>query len=197
MPNASKVDPDALLDLIRSRRSIRHYQPEPVPDLLLEQVLEAGRWAPSASNQQPWAFVVVRDPNLVQLVAQHSAYYMDQDARIADAPALIVLCGVVWNQSRRRFLRGEVGMAGMQMMLQAHALGLGTCWVDGLEREAIADALGIPSELEIIGVMTLGFPDTEPAQTTRKALFDIVHYDVWEGVDFGGMADVEDATKEL
>jgi nitroreductase len=122
---------------------------------------------------------------------------MDRDARIADAPALIVLCGVVWSQSRRRFLRGEVGMAGMQMMLQAHALGLGTCWVDGLEREAIADELGIPSELEIIGVMTLGFPDTEPAQTTRKALFDIVHYDVWEGVDFGGMADVEDATKEL
>ena len=75
-------------------------------------------------------------------------------------------------------------MAGMQMMLQAHALGLGTCWVDGLDRTAIADELGIPSELEIVGVVTLGFPATQPAQTTRKPLFDIVHYDVWEGVDF-------------
>ncbi len=189
MPNAPSVDPEALLDLIRSRRSIRQYRSKPVPEHMLEQVLEAGRWAPSASNQQPWAFVVVRDKQLVELVAQHSAYYMEQEARIEDAPVLIVLCGVVWSQSRRRSLRGDVGMAGMQMMLQAHALGLGTCWVDGLDRQAIADRLGIPSELEIVGVITLGFPATEPAPTTRKSLFDIVHYDVWEGVDFGGMAD--------
>lgn len=184
MSNSSSVCPEELLDLIRSRRSIRQYRPEPVPGHMLEQVLEAGRWAPSANNQQPWAFVVVRDRNLVQRVAQHAAYYMEKEARIADAPTLIVLCGVVWNQARRRSLRGDVAMAGMQMMLQAHALGLGTCWVDGLEQSAIADELEVPSEFEIVGVMTLGFPATETTQTTRKPLFDIVHYDVWEGVEF-------------
>lgn len=189
MPNASSVDPEALLKLIRSRRSVRQYESRPVPDAMIEQVLEAGRWAPSANNQQPWAFVVVRDRQLVRLVAQHSAYYMEKDAHVGDAPVLIVLCGAVWNQSRRRFLRGDVGMAGMQMMLQAHALGLGTCWVDGLDRAAIAEGLGVPSELEIVGVMTLGFPAREPVQTTRKPLFDVVHYDVWEGVDFSDPTD--------
>ena len=53
--------PEATLELLKTRRSIRRYRPDPVPDHMLAQILEAGRWAPSASNRQPWHFVVVRD----------------------------------------------------------------------------------------------------------------------------------------
>ena len=77
-------------------------------------------------------------------------------------------------------------MAAMQMMLEAKALGLGTCWVDGLEREEIAKILHIPPYAEIVGLLTVGYPAETPPETPRKPLFEIVHYDLYESVTFGG-----------
>ena len=65
------------------------------------------------------------------------------------------------------------------MMLQAHALGLGTCWIGGLDRKAIAGILKIPDEWEIVGLLTVGFPAEDPRAPRRKPLADIVHYDVF------------------
>ena len=67
--------PDAVLSLLKSRRSIRRYRPDPVPDEMVVQLLEAGRWAPSASNRQLWDFIVVRDEAVRQQVAEHAAFY--------------------------------------------------------------------------------------------------------------------------
>ena len=192
MTENHRVAPAALLSLIKSRRSVRRYLPDPVPQEVLDQVLEAGRWAPSANNQQPWAFIVIQDEQVRREVARHAAYYLARQARVDEAPLLIVMCGHVRRRVHREYLRGDVGMAGMQMMLQAHALGLGSCWVDGLDREAIAKVLQIPDSLEIAGVLTLGYPNEIPAQTTRKPLFEIVHYDVYESLTFGGKGEVQE-----
>lgn len=177
--NPLGVSPEALLALLRSRRSIRRYRPDPVPDEMLEQVLEAGRWAPSASNRQPWVFVVVRDPEVRRLVAQNAAYYFIRWAHVSDAPVIIALCGDARNRIYRQFLHEDIGLAGAQMMLQAAALGLGTCWVGGLDRKAIARILKLPEGFEVVGLLTLGFPAEDPPPPGRKPLEQIVHYDVY------------------
>ena len=189
MSSEDQVAPDALLALIRSRRSVRRYLPDRVPDEVLQQILEAGRWAPSANNQQPWALVVVQDEQVRKQVAQHATYYLARHARVDEAPVLIVMCSQVRSRTSRTTARGDVSMAGMQMMLQAKALGVGTCWVDGLERDEISKILRIPDYLQIVGLMTVGFPAETPPETPRKPLFEIVHYDLYESFTFGRAED--------
>lgn len=181
--------PQSLLNLLKTRRSIRRYRPDPVPDEMVEQLLEAGRWAPSASNRQPWEFIVVRDEAIRRQVAQHAAFYFIKWAHVEEAPLLIVLCGDARNPAYRRYLHEDIGLAGAQIMLQAEALGLGTCWIGALHRKAVAGILKIPGHLEIVGLLTVGFPAEDPPPTPRKRLAEIVHYDV-----YGKRADDEDAT---
>lgn len=171
--------PTSLMALFKHRRSIRRYKPDPVPDELVEQILEAGRWAASASNRQPWTFIVIRDKEIHKAVAQHAAFFFVQQAHVDDAPVIIALCGDAKNRVYRQFLHEDIGIAGTQMMLQAAALGLGTCWIGGMQRKAIGNILGLPPELEMVGLLTLGYPDEAPEPAARKPLEQIVHYDVY------------------
>jgi nitroreductase len=182
------ISPASLLALLKGRRSIRRYRPDPVPDEMVEQLLEAGQWAPSASNRQPWAFIVVRDETIRQQIARYAAYYFIRWAHVAEAPLLIVLCGDARNPVYRRFLHEDVGLAGGQMMLQAKALGLGSCWIGALDRKAIASILKLPDHLEIVGLLTVGFPAEAPPPPPRKPLAEIVHYDVYGNRADGGGA---------
>jgi len=184
--NPLDVSPEALLALLKGRRSIRRYRRDPIPDEMVEQILEAGRWAPSASNRQPWAFVVVRDEEIRRQVAQNAAYYFIRWAHVADAPLILVLCGDTRNRVYRQFLHEDVGLAGSQMMLQAAALGLGTCWIGGLDRKAIAAILKLPDDLEVVGLLSVGFPAEDPPPPGRKPLEQIVHYDVYGNQKGGG-----------
>jgi nitroreductase len=174
-----RISPHALLALLKGRRSIRRYRPDPVPDEMIEQLLEAGRWAPSASNRQPWTFIVIQDKDILQQVAQHAAYYFIRWAHVRDAPLLIALCGDARHPIYRQFLHEDVGLAGSQIMLQAKALGLGTCWLGGLDRKAIAGILRVPNHVEVIGLLSVGFPDEEPEPRSRKPLSEIVYYNVY------------------
>jgi nitroreductase len=185
MGQHGEISGEALLELIKYRRSVRRYLPDPVPHEMVEQIVEAGRWAPSANNQQPWAFIVVTDQDQRTQVARHASYYLARHARVDEAPLLIVLCGQVRSRVYHKYLRGELGMAGIQMMLEATALGLGTCWVDGLDRDEIAEILQVPDYLEIVALITVGFPAETPAPTTRKPLSEIVHYQEYESLTFG------------
>lgn len=178
-----KITPDGAMALLKGRRSIRRYQDKPVPDDLLNEVLEAGRWAPSASNRQPWDFIVVRDPEVRAAVAEHAAYFFIKWAHVEEAPVIIALCGDARNPVYRQFLHEDIGLAGSHMMLQAAALGLGTCWLGGVNREAIGQILKVPSQTEVIGLLTLGFPAEDPAPPARKPLAEIVHYDIYGNQD--------------
>lgn len=177
------ISSDQTMTLLKGRRSIRRYRDKPVPDDLLETVLEAGRWAPSASNRQPWDFVVVRDPEIRKAVAEHAAYFFIKWAHVEEAPIIIALCGDRRNPVYRQFLHEDIGLAGSQMMLQATAMGLGTCWVGGLDRDAIGQILKVPSHIEVVGLLTLGFPAENPEPPARKPLSQIVHYDVYGNQD--------------
>jgi len=173
------ISPESLLALLKGRRSIRRYKPDPVPQEMIDQLLEAGRWAPSASNRQPWTFIVVRDEAVRRELAQHAAYYFVRWTFVEQAPLMIVLCGDARSRIYRRFLHEDIGLAGSQIMLQAKALGLGTCWLGGIDRAAIARALKLPKHLEVVGLLTVGFPMEDPEPPPRKPLAEIVHYDVY------------------
>jgi len=162
-----------------SRRSIRRYEPDPVPDEMVEQLLEAGRWAPSASNRQPWHFIVIRDEDIRREVAERAAYHFIGWRHVADAPLLIALCGEAGNPVYRRFMHEDVGLAGCQIMLQAHALGLGTCWTGGIDPTALADILRVPDNIEIVGLLSIGFPAEAPGPRRRKPLTEVAHYEVF------------------
>jgi nitroreductase len=144
---------------------------------MVEQLLEAGRWAPSASNRQPWHFIVVRDEKTREAIAQQAAYHFIGWAHIGSAPLLIVLCGETSNPVYRRFLGEDIGLAGGHIMLQAHALGLGTCWIGGIDPEALGEILRVPDHVEVVGLLTVGFPAEDPAPRRRKPLSAIAHYD--------------------
>ena len=179
-PDAPTIpSPEETMALLQTRRSIRKYQPDPVSEELLEQVLEAGRWAPSASHRQPWAFVVVCDPEVRRRIAEGAAYHFMRWDHVKEAPTLIVLCGDRSSPIYRRFLHEDIGLAGGQMMLQAHALGLGTCWIGGMAPKAIARILNVPNGWEVVGLLTLGFPAQNRRPPRRKPLADIVHYDAF------------------
>ncbi len=169
-------------EAIRKRESIREYQDKPVSPEKLSKVLEAARLAPSASNRQPWTFIVDQDEALRQQIGQHAAYYFVRWAHVAEAPMIIVLCGDTGKRLYRQYLHEDIGLAGSQIMLQAKALGLGTCWVGGVDaagRKQIATILKLPEHLEVVGLLTVGFPAEDPPPPARKPLTEIVHYDVY------------------
>ena len=148
----------ALLRLIRERRSLRSYGAEPVPSEYIAQILEAGIWAPSAHNRQPWRFVVIRQTETkVRLAREMGARLrrdlaadgvpqavIDDDAersfrRITEAPLLLLLCMSVqdmdvYGDERRNahestMAQQSAAMAGQNILLMAASLGLGACWM--------------------------------------------------------------------
>jgi nitroreductase len=174
-----EVSSEALLTLLRERRSIRRYRADPVPDDMVERLLEAGRWAPSANNLQPWNFIVVQDEAIQEQIARLTLYSGEPRVQLNQSPLLIVLCGVERDRIYHEYLNGDVAMAALQMMLQAEAMGLGTCWVGGLDREGIGGLLRIPDPIEVVCLLTVGFPAEAPQAPSRRPLDEIVHYDLY------------------
>lgn len=195
-----------ILELIHTRRSIRRYEARPVPAELIEQILEAAIRAPSAHNRQPWRFVVVEGEAAKQRLAAAMGErlrndlaadglppeFIERDAgrsysRISAAPLLVVLCLTMADMddySDERRSRNEaimaaqsVAMAGQNLMLAAHALGLGSCWLCGplFCPATVRRALGLPDDWQPQGLVTLGYP-AQKKEKTRHPLGTRVLY---------------------
>lgn len=155
---------------LRTRRSIRRYQDRPVPRELLETVVDCGRLAATARGVQPWAFVVVTDPDMRRRLADISEY----GKFLTSAPAVIVvLC-----EETRYFL--EDGSAATQnLLVAATALGLGSCWVAG-DKKPYADDIrrlvGAPDGYRLIALVALGFSDEHPSPP-KKTLVEVLHWE--------------------
>ncbi|MCL6450335.1 MAG: nitroreductase family protein [Acetobacteraceae bacterium] len=166
----------AILELMRSRRSIRLYQARPVPEAVLLELLEAARWAPSAANLQPWQFVVVTDPQTRAAVARWARLYFLRFPHVAAAPVLIAILG---DPTLSRWYRIDCSLAGANLMLAAHALGLGTCWIGAFDERRVREVLRVPDRLEIVGLLTLGYPAEDPVPPPRFPLSDLVHREAY------------------
>lgn len=156
------------MDVIRKRRSIRRYKPNPVPDDVLNQILEAARLAPSGGHRQPWHFIVVRNPE--------TKAKLDIPGWASSAPIVIVSCTDPTVSSR--WYAVDLAIAFEHIVLAAANFGLGTCWIGKMGfDETVKKALGIPEHMKVIAVTPLGYPDETPGPKERKSLSEIVHYE--------------------
>lgn len=163
--------------LINKRFSVRKYKDTPVENEKLLQVLEAGRLAPSAVNNQPWHFIVIRDPG--NLKKTKSIYHREWTR---EAPVIIIICAD-HSQSWKRESDGkdssdiDAAIAVDHMTLQAAELGLGTCWVCNFDTRACANLFKLPENIEPVVMLPLGYPDVPVKPKERKSLEEIVHWE--------------------
>ena len=170
-----------VLEVIKSRRSVRKYRPDPIPEELLKEVLSAARMAPSANNAQPWKFIVVRDEELKRKLVQACA----GQKFIAEAPMVIIACGLpddayaTAGGYMNTFVM-DVTIAMDHLILAAASLGLGTCWIGAFKEEKVKEVMRIPMDVRVVALTPLGYPDEMPRKTSRKDLAELVSYDKFD-----------------
>jgi F420 biosynthesis protein FbiB-like protein len=199
-------DADPVLNALLARRSIRRYRDQPVPRTAITAVLDAARWGPSAHNRQPWRFCVLETAEaragLAAAMGERLRRDLEADgvpeaviaadtgrsyARITGAPVAIVLSMTMadmdtYPDARRnaheRWMAGQsVAMAGQNLLVAAHRLGLGACWMCAplFAPDVVRHALVLPSDWEPQALITLGYP-AETKEKPRRPLGDLT---VW------------------
>jgi len=169
----------SFLELARNRYSCRNYDSRPVEADRLEQVLEAGRIAPSAANMQPWHFFVIRETGDLEKI--RGVYHRDW---FRTAPCVIVICGDHRLSWKRKDGKDHCDMAITvdHMTLQATELGLATCWICNFDPAATSQLLKLPGHLEPVVVLPLGYPldvaDPGRHGLKRRPLSEIASYGI-------------------
>ena len=159
------------IEAMQTRRSIRAFKREEVPKEVLKTIIDAGRLAATARNEQPWEFVVVSNEN----TRQHLAVLAEYGKFIAEAP----ICIVVLCKDTKYYL--EDGSAATQnLLLAAHALGVGSCWVAG-DKKPYADdvrkAVGGPEGYKLISMVALGYPEKSTDPPPKRDLKEVLHWE--------------------
>ncbi len=168
----------SVIQVIRDRRSIRSYVNKPVERDKIERLLEAARLAPSASNRQESRFVVVTDPKRRRALAEAAVH----QEFVGTAPVVIAACaehdGHVMTCGQLCYPI-DVAIAVDHMTLQAVAEGLGTCWIGAFYEERVKAILGIPEEIRVVELLTVGYAAGPPAPLSRLPLEKLVHWETW------------------
>jgi nitroreductase len=163
--NGHKQD---ILSIIRERRSIRMYKRNVPKEEEINRILEAGRWAPSGLNNQPWRFLVIKDKAKKDGLAAFTKY----GNIIKDAPLVIVVCmDVADSYNRDKDLMG-IGACIQNMLLESHSMGLGACWLGEItnRKEEASRYLNLHQDFELMSVVTLGYSDEGVTEGSRKPL---------------------------
>ncbi len=163
-----------VFEAIRTRRSIRKYKPELIPDAKLEIILDAARLAPSAANRQPWRFVVVQNADRKKTLAEAA----DNQTFMNDAAAIVVAVGDP--EVSTRWHEKDTMIALEHMVLAATALGYGTCWIGAFDEDAVKRLLKIPAKMKVVALLPIGIPGEKPASRPRKAIPEIFFKEEWE-----------------
>ena len=169
-----------VFEAIKTRRSIRAFTEEEVSDEEIEKILDAARWAPSAGNIQPWIFVIVRDPKRKRRLSEAALNQLF----IEEAPVVIVVCADQERSGRVYGRRGsdlyciqDTAAAIQNLLLAAHALGLGACWVGAFNEDAVRHVLNIPDGVRPVAIIPMGRPAVKPRAVFKRSLNEIVRYE--------------------
>ncbi|MCX7732975.1 MAG: nitroreductase family protein [candidate division WOR-3 bacterium] len=165
-------------EVIRRRLSVRAYKPDPVPEEVLNRILEAGRLAPSAKNLQPWKFIIIRDEKIRQALVPACR----NQQFIAQAPVIICACALLeqaWKGMGGYWSAAEIDVtiALEHIILAAASEGLGTCWIGAFIEDEVRKVLAIPEGVKPVALTPLGWPAQEPRPRPRKELKEIVCYE--------------------
>jgi nitroreductase len=181
----SKMEPKrTILDIIKARRSTRRFKPDLVSEEDITALLEAAQWAPSGENFQTWKFIVIKKKETMERILDCIPYKKYQKF-IVNAPVLIVALG---DQRKSKWWFLDCALAIENLMLEAWARGLGTCFsaqfptVPEHVEQTIKDLLEIPNKWRIVTMTPVGYPVDPPEQAfrlpaSRKALDEIVCYE--------------------
>ena len=171
-----------VLEAIKGRRSIRAFKNRDVPAEIVEKLIDAARWAPSAGNIQPWEFIIVRKPKIKRRLVEAA---LDQ-VFIEEAPVVIVVCANEVRSSQGYGVRGETlyciqdtAAAIQNIHLTAYSLGLGTCWVGAFREEETREILKIPYGIRPVAIIPVGYSAEAPTPRMRKSISQIVHYETF------------------
>lgn len=169
-----------VFDCIKTRRSIRKFTKNPVEFDKLGRIMEAGHFAPSPGNLQNWKFVLVTDKDMIDK-AYKAAFHQEC---IFNATAIIVVCCLTDRIERWYGEKGKmwgiqgVAAAVQNMLLAAHALGLGAVWVGAFDSKEIKDIFKIPTHAEPHAIVAIGHPDEQP-QCERDDLYNMTRFNTY------------------
>ena len=163
------IEPEEFLNILKSRRSIRAFQDKPIPEKEIGMILEAGRWTPSASNRQPWRFIVIRNKDILNKIARVTGYGWF----IAEAPLAIAIVGKIKTSPKWYII--DTSLVSMNMMLMAWSLGIGTCWIGSMNKEKARKILELGDNDYLLTVLPFGYiRGGIPEPTYRNPLNKIV-----------------------
>jgi nitroreductase len=166
------------LETILTRRSIRQFTAQPVPDSVLEGLLRAGMSAPSAGNQQPWHFVVITDRQTLDTVPSIHPH----SAMLKQAPLAILVCGDDWLETNKGYWVQDCSAATQNILLAVHASGLGGVWLGIYPRqervEAFRRLLGLPQHVTPLSLIAVGYP-AERVPPADRYDTSRVHHNKW------------------
>ena len=174
-----------LYEALEDRRSIRKYTADPVSDETLQKLLRAAGIAPSWKNNQCWRFIVVREQSRKQKLAGSLPDGNPCKKAIAEAPVVLVLCAdpqTSGRQDGKDYYLLDAGLAMQQLMLAAHAEGLGACWVAWFDEAAARPACNIPEPYRVVALTPLGVPAHRPSPRPRKEIGEIVFIEEWGNI---------------
>ena len=170
--------------VVKGRRAVRKFKKKEIPMKLLDEILEAGTWAPSAINTQPWEFILVRDAEAKRKVraiydeaSASGGLYKQETNFIESATLLIVL-----SDAEKTLHQFSTAAAVENILLAATASGLGSVWVCRPLRvektlNELRERFNIPPKYEIIAIIALGYPDEKPKPKQRKPLKETLHFE--------------------
>ena len=157
---------------LRTRRSIRTFGPGDVEPRIVEDLIDCARLSPTAMNKQPWSFIVVRDAatrHRIVEIAGHAEF-------LRSAPVAIAVCLDEWD-----YWREDGSAATTALLIAAHAIGLGACWVSMEPHPytpAVKDLLGVPAGVHLLAVVAIGHPAESPTPE-KRALDSMIKHERW------------------
>jgi len=171
-----------VLEAVKDRRSIRAFKNQGVPAEIVQKLIDAAQWAPSAGNIQPWEFIIVRKPEIKRKLVEAALGQMF----IEEAPVVIVVCANEERSSQGYGVRGktlyciqDTAAAMQNIHLTAYSLGLGTCWVGAFREEETREILKIPRGMRPVAIIPVGYPAEVPTARSRKPISQMVHYETF------------------
>jgi len=188
---------NSVINNIKNRRSIRKYKDKKIPKKLIKEIIEAGRYAPSSHNRQPWNFTIITNKKIIDKLSAEirswynsltklgaSLYFLkevrksveemrkrvksEKDLFFYQAPAVIII-----HAPKKRFFLQDCSCAAQNMMLAARSLGIGSCWIGFADivfnnSRKIRKSIGIPASDKVMSTIALGYPKKFPEKALPR-----------------------------
>ncbi len=162
-----------IFEIIKQRKSVREYSDKKVPEEVLEKIIDAGRVATTARNEQPWEFIITSDKEVLDKICS----LCPNGPFIKDAPHLIA----VFSKDTKYYLE-DCSAATQNMLLAIEALGLGGCWIAGDKKDYIEEVRNIfkvPEGYKLVSMISVGYPKNKQGPKAKKDLKEVLHWEKW------------------